>query len=107
MGGLFIFATRKQTVEIDNNGLDPATGATLLPTGSYSESYQRTSPKIGLIYRLAKDTEVYANVSGSFEPPSFSETLNNQPLKAQRAMALLGLLKAATWAISVMPAPQG
>ena len=80
------FATRKQTVEIDNNGLDPATGATLLPTGSYSESYQRTSPKIGLIYRLAKDTEAYANVSGSFEPPSFSEALNNQPLKAQRAI---------------------
>lgn len=55
-------------------------------TANYDESYQRTSPKIGLIYRLAKDSEVYTNVSGSFEPPSFSETLNNQPLKAQRAM---------------------
>jgi len=81
-----VLAQHPQTVEIDNNGLDPATGATLLPTGSYSESYQRTSPKIGLIYRLAKDTEAYANVSGSFEPPSFSEALNNQPLKAQRAI---------------------
>ncbi|MEO6697804.1 MAG: TonB-dependent receptor, partial [Paraperlucidibaca sp.] len=80
------FATRRQTVEIDNNGIDVATGAMLLPTGSYEEGYQRTSPKIGLIYRPAQDTEIYTNVSGSFEPPSFSETLNSTPLKAQRAM---------------------
>lgn len=51
----------------------------------YDISYHRFSPKVGVQHRVADSVSVYANVSGSFEPPSFSETLNNQPLKAQRA----------------------
>jgi iron complex outermembrane receptor protein len=67
----------------------------LLPTtgtpadGSYFRSFSRTSPRIGAIYQVAPKVQAYANVSGSFEPPSFSElgatstpTANN---KAQRA----------------------
>lgn len=85
-------ATRRQTVLEDAVGFDPGTGAVRLPTGSYEERYTRTSPRLGLIYRLGSAIEVYGNVSGSFEPPSFSETLNNQPLRAQRATTIeLGL----------------
>ncbi len=81
---------RKQTVLVDNVG--SVNNGTLLPTAGYQESYQRTSPKVGLIYRLPENAELYANVSGSFEPPSFAETLSNKPLRAQRAMtAELGL----------------
>lgn len=79
-------AKRRQTVLVDNVGFDPATQAVRLATGGYEESYQRTSPRLGFIYRPAEHAEIYGNLSGSFEPPSFSETLNNKPLKAQRAM---------------------
>lgn len=78
-------AKRRQTVVIDNTA-DPVNGATLLPTAGYQESYHRTSPKLGFIYRLPANAELYGNVSGSFEPPSFAETLGNKPLRAQRAM---------------------
>jgi len=77
-------AKRRQTVVVDNAG--PCGTATCLPTGSYEETYRRTSPRVGFIYRPTQSAQVYGNVSGSFEPPSFSETLNNQPLKAQRAL---------------------
>lgn len=81
---------RKQTVLVDNIGV--VNGGTLLPTASYQESYKRTSPKAGFIYRLPADAELYGNVSGSFEPPSFAETLSNKPLRAQRAVTTeLGL----------------
>lgn len=52
----------------------------------YDQDYQRFSPKLGVVHHLTADIDLYANVSGSFEPPSFSETFNNLPLKAQRAM---------------------
>ncbi len=79
-------AKRQQVVLADNVGFDPATGATRLQTGTYAETYKRTSPRVGFIYRPADSVQVYGNLSGSYEPPSFSESLNNQPLKAQRAM---------------------
>ncbi len=42
---------------------------------SYDRSYDNVSPKIGVRWDdAAKNTQVYANVSGSYEPPSFSET---------------------------------
>lgn len=45
------------------------------PAGTtYDRDYDHLSPKLGLRWdNAAKDTQLYANVSGSFEPPSFSE----------------------------------
>lgn len=79
-------AQRRQRVVIDNVGFDPGTGAVRLPTGSYEETFRRTSPRIGFLYRASGTVEAYGNVSGSFEPPSFAESFNNQPLRAQRAL---------------------
>lgn len=42
---------------------------------SYDASYHRLSPKLGFIHALSPRVEVFGNVSGSFEPPSFSESL--------------------------------
>lgn len=45
------------------------------PAGStYDRDFDHISPKLGLRWdNAAKNTQLYANVSGSFEPPSFSE----------------------------------
>lgn len=52
---------------------------------SYKLTYDRLMPKVGLRYDL-RDAQVYANVSGSYEPPSFSETLTlNTARHAQTA----------------------
>lgn len=52
---------------------------------SYELRYDRLMPKVGLRYDL-RDAQVYANVSGSYEPPSFSETLTlNTARSAQTA----------------------
>lgn len=62
------------------------------PSPTYSQRYDRLTPRMGIIYRINPDVQLYGNLSGSFEPPSFSETLNNAPLRAQRAMTTeLGL----------------
>lgn len=53
---------------------------------SVDETYTQTSPKLGVIYQVNPQAQVFANVSRSFEPPSFGE-LNNAVadiLKAQR-----------------------
>ncbi|HEY0947341.1 MAG TPA: TonB-dependent receptor [Opitutaceae bacterium] len=55
---------------------------------SYTLAYDEVSPKLGLRWDGA-DVQVYANVSGSYEPPSFSETLINlAPRAAQTATTL-------------------
>jgi iron complex outermembrane receptor protein len=43
---------------------------------SYDRTYDNLAPKIGVRWDAdeAKDVQVYANVSGSYEPPSFSES---------------------------------
>lgn len=44
------------------------------PNSSYDRTYDQFAPKLGLRWDNApKDTQLYANVSGSYEPPSFSE----------------------------------
>ncbi len=54
-------------------------------TPDYDLSYHRVMPKLGLRWDH-RDIQVYANVSGSYEPPSFSETLTlNAPRLAQTA----------------------
>lgn len=45
-------------------------------TPDYDLDYDRLMPKLGLRWDSAdRSAQVYANVSGSYEPPSFSETL--------------------------------
>lgn len=51
-----------------------ASDQTLGATPDYTLDYHRLMPKLGLRWD-ARDVQVYANVSGSYEPPSFSETL--------------------------------
>jgi iron complex outermembrane receptor protein len=52
---------------------------------SVDESYAQTSPKLGILYQLQPQVQLFSNISRSFEPPSFGE-LNNAvapTLKAQ------------------------
>ncbi len=51
----------------------------------YALTYRRAMPKLGLRWDAA-DAQVYANVAGSYEPPSFSEALTqNTARRAQTA----------------------
>lgn len=53
--------------------------------GSFEEAYTATSPKYGLLYELAPKVQLFANVSKSFEPPSFGEgTVASVPNRAQK-----------------------
>ncbi|HEU4622200.1 MAG TPA: TonB-dependent receptor [Burkholderiaceae bacterium] len=55
---------------------------------SYRQQSRRWSPRLGLVQALGDEAQVYANVSGSFEPPSFGELAggpNITPVAAQRA----------------------
>ncbi len=56
-------------------------------TPDYDLDYDRLMPKLGLRWDSADGAvQAYANVSGSYEPPSFSETLTlNAPRNAQTA----------------------
>lgn len=40
---------------------------------SFDQRYSRSSPKIGLRHELTPQAQVFANFSGSYEPPSFGE----------------------------------
>ncbi len=56
---------------------------------SYDETYLGFSPKLGAIYAMQPGVQVFGNVAGSFEPPSFGEgpqAIAGGPLKAQRAV---------------------
>uniref|UniRef100_UPI002FE18093 TonB-dependent receptor family protein n=1 Tax=Noviherbaspirillum sp. TaxID=1926288 RepID=UPI002FE18093 len=55
---------------------------------SVDKTYSRVSPKVGARHELTPDVQVYGNVSGSYEPPSFGELaggVNVTPVDAQRA----------------------
>ncbi|MEX1049270.1 MAG: TonB-dependent receptor [Akkermansiaceae bacterium] len=55
------------------------------PAVSYDRSYQNFSPKAGLRWDAEK-FQIFGNVSGSYEPPSFSETSGSlTPNQAQTA----------------------
>ena len=59
---------------------------TLTGDESFNRSYSQFNPKLGAIYQLNSTAQVFANVSRSFEPPSFGELVNTptpEPLKAQ------------------------
>ena len=96
--------TGDQTLESDNVGLfaenhwQATESLTLVVGGHYSRAsrarrdffladaapaddsirldFDRFSPRLGARYALAEDSELFANWSGSFEPPSLSETSN-------------------------------
>lgn len=52
----------------------------------YDQDYRRFSPKLGVLHHLTASLDVYANVSASYEPPSFSETTAGATFnQAQRA----------------------
>ncbi|HTH44217.1 MAG TPA: TonB-dependent receptor, partial [Oxalicibacterium sp.] len=58
---------------------------------SVDRNYRHTSPKIGLLHELTPDVQVYGNVSGSYEPPTFSELAGGPtvtPVDAQRATTI-------------------
>ncbi len=40
---------------------------------SVDKNYRYVSPKLGLLHELSADTQLYSNVSGSYEPPTFGE----------------------------------
>lgn len=62
----------------------PAAGATF----GYEETYTGFSPKIGLLWE-GQNLQVFANLSRSYEPPSFSETVTaNTPRDAQTGTTL-------------------
>lgn len=47
--------------------------------GSVDRSYRGFSPKLGAIWQLAPRAQLFGNVAGSFEPPSFSEATVSLP----------------------------
>ncbi|MBP6505998.1 MAG: TonB-dependent receptor [Opitutaceae bacterium] len=63
---------------------------TLGATPDYDLNYHRVMPKLGLRWD-GRDVQVFANVSGSYEPPSFSETLTLNTARAAQT--------ATTWEI--------
>ncbi len=57
---------------------------------SDSDVYSSFNPKLGVLYEPSLDTQLYANVSRSYEPPTFTEltqggTVGFTPVDAQRA----------------------
>lgn len=45
------------------------------PANTYDRGYDQIAPKVGVRWdNASRDTQLYANVSGSYEPPSFSES---------------------------------
>ena len=55
---------------------------------SVDKTFHQTSPKLGVLYQLQPQIQVFANASRSFEPPSFGElnSLVVSSLKAQKGM---------------------
>lgn len=53
---------------------------------SVNKTYSQTSPKLGVLYQLQPQVQLFANASRSFEPPSFGElnSLVVSSLKAQK-----------------------
>ncbi len=71
---------------------------------SVDKIFGRVSPKLGVRYEHTPDIDFFANVSGSFEPPSLSELFGGTgvtPVSAQRATTLevgsRGKLPFASW----------
>jgi len=74
---------------------------------SVDQSYNQTSPKIGVLYKVSPQVDVFANYSGSYEPPTFGELTggpNVTPLQAQKGKTFevgsRGFLPSVQWDIA-------
>src|SRR5690606_2834890 len=78
VGGVTGFASQRKLADRMN------------PANSDDTSFNSVSPKIGLLWDAAQDTQFYANVSRSYEPPTFTELVQGAgqyvPLDPQRAV---------------------
>lgn len=55
---------------------------------SVDQTYRHLSPKLGVLHELEAGVQVYANASGSYEPPTFGELAGGPsvtPVRAQKA----------------------
>ncbi|MDB5726857.1 MAG: tonB dependent receptor family protein [Noviherbaspirillum sp.] len=75
---------------------------------SFNATYRRTSPKLGVRFDAAPQVQLYANVSASFEPPSFGElsgTGGVTNVRAQKGRTLelgsRGRIDMVDWDVSV------
>ncbi len=71
---------------------------------SVDQRYDRVSPKVGVLYKWSPQVDVFANYSGSYEPPTFGELTggpNVTPLSAQSGktfeVGTRGFLPAVQW----------
>lgn len=72
----------------------------------YALDYTNISPKLGFRWDASQSVQLYGNASRSYEPPSFSESINSAiPNKAQTAttfeLGTRGTYRAARWDVSV------
>ncbi len=79
------FVTSLQYIWANRDVFDKRT-----PTGTASSDYESINPKIGFLYKPTEKTQVFANISKSFEPPDFSNltqgnTVGFSQLQAQKA----------------------
>lgn len=73
--------------------------------GSYERRYARFSPKVGVLWQVLGNVQVYSNLSRAFEPPTFSETSATRALEGQESstfeLGSRGKVKQIEWDISV------
>ncbi|MCR2745393.1 TonB-dependent receptor family protein [Limnobacter parvus] len=71
---------------------------------SYDRTYAQFSPKVGVLWQVKDNTQVYSNLSRAFEPPTFSETGAAPALKAQESVTFevgtRGNVDAVRWDVS-------
>jgi iron complex outermembrane recepter protein len=72
---------------------------TFLGNGDQSDvkEYYGLSPKIGAIWQVQPEVQLYTNVSASYEPPTFSELTQNLP--GVVTLAPIDAQKAYTWEV--------
>ncbi|GDX36476.1 TonB-dependent receptor [Alphaproteobacteria bacterium] len=80
------------------------------PRESDQKIYRSFNPKLGILYKINKDSEIFSNFSRSNEPPTFSEltqsgSIGFTPLKMQKAWTLemgsRGIYKIVDWDLSL------
>ena len=74
---------------------------------SVNQRYEQLSPKVGVLYKWSPAVDVFANYSGSYEPPTFGELTggpNVTPLSAQKGrtfeVGTRGFLPAVQWDVA-------
>ena len=77
---------------------------------AWIKPFNHVSPKLGVLYQPTPNVDFFANLSGSFEPPSLSELFGGAgvtPVDAQRATTLeigsRGKTPLAAWGRGAVP----